>query len=268
MRSRVECADRVRRYIASIYRYEYTHGERRVDITVVPGDGVEPGRTRNRGGGRRPLYSGAVRQHIDYTLARRAVLRDLRTRHGRPPRRVRRPPRAPPGRPPRRRARARTGARCARPGTSATSRTSTATTCARRTVAASSTRASSSASTPRTRSTPATWWRCAPTAGGTSSPAASCTAAARVAPPRRRAGRRARRRRCSIVPSAAGSRGCPGRWRTDEMAARVRLPRRALGAPDVVARKGSGTPLVMVTAYDAPSAPRGRRRRRRHDPRR
>ena len=29
---------------------------------------------------------------------------------------------------------------------------------------------------------------------------------------------------------------------------------RALGAPDVVARKGSGTPLVMVTAYDAPSA--------------
>jgi 3-methyl-2-oxobutanoate hydroxymethyltransferase len=30
--------------------------------------------------------------------------------------------------------------------------------------------------------------------------------------------------------------------------------RRALGAPDVVARKGSGTPLVMVTAYDAPSA--------------
>jgi 3-methyl-2-oxobutanoate hydroxymethyltransferase len=30
--------------------------------------------------------------------------------------------------------------------------------------------------------------------------------------------------------------------------------RRAMGAPDVVARKGSGTPLVMVTAYDAPSA--------------
>src|SRR3954471_20143139 len=29
---------------------------------------------------------------------------------------------------------------------------------------------------------------------------------------------------------------------------------RALGAPDVVARKGSGAPLVMVTAYDAPSA--------------
>jgi 3-methyl-2-oxobutanoate hydroxymethyltransferase len=27
-----------------------------------------------------------------------------------------------------------------------------------------------------------------------------------------------------------------------------------LGAPDVVARKGSGVPLVMVTAYDAPSA--------------
>ena len=30
--------------------------------------------------------------------------------------------------------------------------------------------------------------------------------------------------------------------------------RRALGAPDVVARKGTGAPLVMVTAYDAPSA--------------
>ncbi|HEY3671503.1 MAG TPA: 3-methyl-2-oxobutanoate hydroxymethyltransferase, partial [Acidimicrobiia bacterium] len=33
-----------------------------------------------------------------------------------------------------------------------------------------------------------------------------------------------------------------------------RAAQRALGAPDVVARKGSGTPLVMVTAYDAPSA--------------
>src|SRR6476660_1343081 len=30
--------------------------------------------------------------------------------------------------------------------------------------------------------------------------------------------------------------------------------RRALSAPDVVARKGTGAPLVMVTAYDAPSA--------------
>ena len=30
--------------------------------------------------------------------------------------------------------------------------------------------------------------------------------------------------------------------------------RRALSAPDVVARKGAGAPLVMVTAYDAPSA--------------
>src|SRR6202008_2509280 len=30
--------------------------------------------------------------------------------------------------------------------------------------------------------------------------------------------------------------------------------RRALSAPDVVARKGSGEPLVMVTAYDTPSA--------------
>lgn len=29
---------------------------------------------------------------------------------------------------------------------------------------------------------------------------------------------------------------------------------RALGVPDVIARKGSGAPLVMVTAYDAPSA--------------
>jgi 3-methyl-2-oxobutanoate hydroxymethyltransferase len=29
---------------------------------------------------------------------------------------------------------------------------------------------------------------------------------------------------------------------------------RVLGVPDVIGRKGSGTPLVMVTAYDAPSA--------------
>jgi 3-methyl-2-oxobutanoate hydroxymethyltransferase len=39
----------------------------------------------------------------------------------------------------------------------------------------------------------------------------------------------------------------------NEMAA-AQAAQRALGAPDVVARKGSGTPLVMVTAYDAPSA--------------
>jgi 3-methyl-2-oxobutanoate hydroxymethyltransferase len=36
--------------------------------------------------------------------------------------------------------------------------------------------------------------------------------------------------------------------------AAAQAARHALGAPDVVARKGSGTPLVMVTAYDAPSA--------------
>ncbi len=35
--------------------------------------------------------------------------------------------------------------------------------------------------------------------------------------------------------------------------ARAPLPR-ALAVPDVAARKGGGTPLVMVTAYDAPSA--------------
>src|SRR2546430_12459471 len=52
---------------------------------------------------------------------------------------------------------------------------------------------------------------------------------------------------------AAGSRTCPGRWRTDEMADTGQAPG-ALGAADVVARKGSGPPLVMVTAYDAPSA--------------
>jgi 3-methyl-2-oxobutanoate hydroxymethyltransferase len=36
--------------------------------------------------------------------------------------------------------------------------------------------------------------------------------------------------------------------------AAAQAARHALGAPDVVARKGSGPPLVMVTAYDAPSA--------------
>ena len=48
----------------------------------------------------------AVRRHTDYTLARRAVLRDLQRGSGRPPRRVRRPPRAAPGGPQRRRGRA------------------------------------------------------------------------------------------------------------------------------------------------------------------
>ena len=33
----------------------------------------------------------------------------------------------------------------------------------------------------------------------------------------------------------------------------VRAPR-SLGVPDVITRKASGEPLVMVTAYDAPSA--------------
>ena len=50
--------------------------------------------------------------------------------------------------------------------------------------------------------------------------------------------RRARSRlRTRFESYAAGSRGCPGRWRTDEMAA-SQAARRALGAPDVVARKG------------------------------
>jgi len=38
------------------------------------------------------------------------------------------------------------------------------------------------------------------------------------------------------------------------MAESGQAARRALSAPDVVARKGAGAPLVMVTAYDAPSA--------------
>jgi hypothetical protein len=32
------------------------------------------------------------------------------------------------------------------------------------------------------------------------------------------------------------------------------VPGSPVQVPDVVARKGSGTPLVMITAYDAPSA--------------
>ncbi len=59
------------RYIAPIYRHEYTHGERRVDT----------GSSRPVGGpGNGPLgrrYSGSVRKHTDYALARRALLRDL-----------------------------------------------------------------------------------------------------------------------------------------------------------------------------------------------
>ena len=61
----------VDRYIASIYRCEYTHGDHPVDDRWRPG-GRNLGPTR-----RRPLYSGAVRRHTDYALARRALLRDL-----------------------------------------------------------------------------------------------------------------------------------------------------------------------------------------------
>src|SRR6201987_1067190 len=38
------------------------------------------------------------------------------------------------------------------------------------------------------------------------------------------------------------------------MAESGQAARRALSAPGVVARKGAGAPLVIVTAYDAPSA--------------
>src|SRR5919106_1554669 len=45
---------------------------------------------------------------------------------------------------------------------------------------------------------------------------------------------------------AAGSRPCPGRAEVGHMS--------ATAAPAIRARKGDGTPLVMVTAYDTPSA--------------
>src|SRR5713101_8024310 len=150
-----------------------------------------------------------------------------------------------------------TSARCAAPSTSPTSRTSTARTSARPTVVASCTRASSNGWAPRTTSSPATWSRSAPTAGGTSSPGVSCTAAttARTGGPSPRAvlGRHVRRRRANLVvsPGAVGALDGGGTEMADaDSSARPR----ALSAPDVVARKGSGTPLVMVTAYDAPSA--------------
>ena len=64
----------MRRYIAPIYRDEYTQGERQVD---TGGSGArDPGPNPDRAVVR-PLYSGAVRKHTDYALARRAVLRDL-----------------------------------------------------------------------------------------------------------------------------------------------------------------------------------------------
>ena len=163
----------------------------------------------------------------------------------------------------------RTTVRSARPGTCATSPTSTARTSGRPTGGASSTRASSNGSAPRTTSSPATSSRSAPTAGGTSSPGASCTDAGtrgRLGPPRQ--GRRsstvgATELVSSMPPGAVGALDGGG----SEMAAesslvpgRAPLPR-ALAVPDVAARKGGGTPLVMVTAYDAPSAARRRRRR-------
>src|SRR6476660_5867971 len=48
----------------------------------------------------------------------------------------------------------------------------------------------------------------------------------------------------------AGSRSCPGRRRVPEMASSTSR----MTAPGLLARKGNGSPVVMVTAYDAPSA--------------
>ena len=79
--------------------------------------------------------------------------------------------------------------------------------------------------------------------------------------PRRRAGRAPARRSSEVDPRSTIGYGFACRrepwvpWTVeDNEMAGTQAAHRALGAPDVVARKGSGTPLVMVTAYDAPSA--------------
>src|ERR1700745_2318239 len=64
------------RYIAPIYRFEYTRTDARVyggwtERGVSVAEGPETA-------ARAPLYSGAVRRHTDYALARRALLRALR----------------------------------------------------------------------------------------------------------------------------------------------------------------------------------------------
>ena len=92
IRVREVCADISLRYIGASIHTANDGSTSGVRTAPEPGSGPPC----------RPLYTGAVRRHTDYALARRAVLRDLRTRHGRPPRRVRRPPRAAAGRPPRR----------------------------------------------------------------------------------------------------------------------------------------------------------------------
>src|ERR1700745_2611018 len=64
------------RYIAPIYRSEYTRTDAR-----VYGGWTERGVSVPEGpetAARAPLYSGAVRRHNDYALARRALLCDLR----------------------------------------------------------------------------------------------------------------------------------------------------------------------------------------------
>ena len=238
---RVRGADRCATDISLRYIGASIHdGERQVDTGwsrgCEPRDGREPGSRPTA----RPLYTGAVRRHTDYALARRAVLRDLRRgavtrldvcdahpellRAARHIGRARRP--RVPG--VRRDERALRLLRLRRRS------------CARPTAAASCTRASSSASTPRTRSSRATSSRCASTA------AWNYLTRRELPRPRSRAVRRAARRAtpgrtgtlarssaersctragdepCGAVQRsrpltygsvAAGSRACPGRWR-------------------------------------------------------
>src|SRR5207245_6580351 len=129
---------------------------------------------------------------------------------------------------------------CAAPTASGSSPTCTARSCGRRTVGASRTPPSSSDSARRTRSSRATSSRCGSTAGGTTSRVVSC---ADGATPAERA-----RDRLDILRRSPGA-ACALDGGGLEMAGS-----RTLAVPDVVARKGGSPPLVMVTAYDAPSA--------------
>ena len=206
----------VDRYIDSIYRCEYTHGERRADIRWFP-------QARNP----RPTRIPATPALVQW---RRAQAHRLRAGPPGPPTGPANVARSPVstsatpirsccGRPATSGIPPTSAARCARAATCATSRTSTATSCARRTAAASSHPSElerlDAANEEYTRYVvevcPDCGWnfltRRELHGGGQGGGRGRLDAAT----PGRTGTLRAVG---ATVPSAAGSRGCPGRWRT------------------------------------------------------
>ena len=285
-----------RRYIAPIYRCEYTHGARpgRCRRSATPSGSSAP----DRGFEDRP-DACATPVHCPPCAGTPTTrspggpssgTSDAGARH--PPRRLRRPPRAAPGGPQRRRA-----GRRRLPGLRPGDRPLRLLRLRRRararpTAAASRTRASSSSSTRRTTSSPATSSRSAPTAAGTTSRRRELHG--------RRHGRRAHRRaleprvasaHASAPSAAADARAVPGgrvaqRSRPEYAS---RLPPGAVCALDGGGTRDGRVESRLSVHSARPTSPRARargtpardghgvrravgarrrRRGRRHDPRR